>query len=35
MKRLSVLVEGETEEEFVRELLAPHLYQHGFAEVSA
>jgi len=35
MKRLSVLVEGETEEEFVRELLAPHLYQLGFAEVSA
>jgi len=35
MSRLLVLVEGVTEETFVNNLLAPHLYQHGFANVSA
>jgi Domain of unknown function (DUF4276) len=33
--RLFVLVEGETEETFVNELLAPHLYVKGFEAVSA
>ena len=33
--RLFVLVEGQTEETFVNEVLAPHLYQCGFVAVSA
>lgn len=33
--RLLVHVEGQTEENFVNELLAPHLYERGFASVSA
>ena len=35
MTRLLVHVEGETEETFVNEILAPHLYQSGFTNVSA
>lgn len=35
MARLFVLVEGETEETFVNEVLAPHLYACGFTAVSA
>jgi hypothetical protein len=35
MARLMVHVEGETEETFVNEILAPHLYRHGYALVSA
>ena len=35
MARLFVLVEGETEETFVNEVLAPHLYVNGFEAVSA
>ncbi len=35
MKRLLVHVEGETEERFVHELLAPHLANHGYVDVSA
>ncbi|MGK7904684.1 MAG: DUF4276 family protein [Hormoscilla sp.] len=35
MVRLLVVVEGETEETFVREVLAPHLYNKGFLAVSA
>jgi len=35
MVRLLVIVEGETEETFVNELLAPHLYKKGFLAVSA
>lgn len=35
MARLLVLVEGETEETFVNEVLAPHLYQQGLTGVSA
>lgn len=35
MVRLLVIVEGETEETFVNELLAPHLYNQGFLAVSA
>ncbi len=34
MDRLLVLVEGETEEEFVNEVLAPHLHSQGFEGVS-
>lgn len=33
--RLLVHVEGQTEEEFVNEILAPHLHGHGWAAVSA
>ena len=33
MARLFILVEGETEETFVNELLAPHLYQYCSARV--
>jgi hypothetical protein len=33
--RLFVIVEGETEETFVNEILAPHLYARGFLAVSA
>lgn len=35
MARLLIHVEGETEETFVNEVLAPHLYLCGFAKVSA
>lgn len=35
MARLFILVEGETEETFVNEVLAPHLYAKGFDAVSA
>mgnify|MGYP005838170975 CR=1 FL=1 len=35
MARLLVHVEGETEETFVNEILAPHLRQYGFDQVSA
>jgi hypothetical protein len=35
MTRLLVHVEGQTEETFVNELLAPHLLQHGYSTVSA
>lgn len=35
MSRLLIHVEGETEETFVNELLALHLYRHGFNKVSA
>lgn len=35
MTRLMIHVEGETEETFVQEIIAPHLYTVGFTEVSA
>ena len=35
MARLLVHVEGETEETFVNEILKPHLWRFGFADVSA
>ena len=35
MTRLIVHVEGQTEETLVRELIAPHFYEHGFLDVSA
>ena len=35
MTRLLVHVEGLTEESFVNEILAPHLYQHGYGQVGA
>jgi hypothetical protein len=35
MVRLLALVEGETEETFVNEMLAPHLYAYGLGSVSA
>jgi len=35
VSRLFVLVEGETEETFVNEVLAPHLFAKGFQAVSA
>ena len=35
MARLLVHVEGETEETFVNEILAPHLRRYGFTRVSA
>ncbi len=35
MTRLLIHVEGETEETFVNEVLAPHLYTHGYGQVSA
>ena len=35
MPRLLVHVEGQTEERFVNELLAPHLYRCGFSKVGA
>ena len=35
MARLLVHVEGETEETFVNEVLAPHLFDRGFLAVSA
>ncbi|MEP7010556.1 MAG: DUF4276 family protein [Acidobacteriota bacterium] len=35
MSRLLIHVEGETEETFVNEALAPHLYAHGYTSVGA
>ena len=35
MVRLLVIVEGQTEENFVNRVLAPHLYNQGFLAVSA
>ena len=35
MTRLFMHVEGSTEERFVKEILANHLYQHGYLHVSA
>ncbi len=35
MARLLINVEGETEETFVNEILAPHLYTRGYMKVSA
>jgi hypothetical protein len=35
MRRLLVHVEGETEETFVNEILARHLFDHGYSRVSA
>lgn len=35
MTRLLIHVEGETEETFVNEALAPHLYDRGYQKVSA
>ena len=35
MTRILVHVEGQTEEEFVNSVLAPHLYEKGFTSVSA
>lgn len=35
MTRILVHVEGQTEEEFVNSVLAPHLYNNGFSVVSA
>jgi hypothetical protein len=35
MARLLIHVEGQTEETFVNDVLAPHLYDHGYAQVSA
>ena len=35
MSRLVVLVEGQTEETFVDQVLAPHLYQRGYSSVRA
>ncbi len=35
MARLRIHVEGQTEETFVNEILAPHLFAYGFHEVSA
>ncbi len=35
MARLLVHVEGVTEEIFVNEVLAPHLYNHGFSRIGA
>lgn len=35
MARILVHVEGQTEEEFVNSVLAPHLYTKGFTDVSA
>lgn len=34
MKRLYIIVEGQTEQEFVNELVAPYLHQHGIYEVT-
>lgn len=35
MARLLIHVEGQTEETFVNEVLAPHLYGHGYTRVGA
>lgn len=34
MKRLIIVVEGETEKEFVDKVLSPYLYAKGFLSVS-
>ncbi|NEQ97679.1 MAG: DUF4276 family protein [Cyanothece sp. SIO2G6] len=34
MARVFILVEGETEEDFVNEILAPHLYHKGYQAVT-
>ena len=35
MDRLLIHVEGQTEEDFVNEILAPHLYRQGYTKVGA
>ncbi len=35
MDRLLILVEGQTEETFVNEILGPHLYNQGYTQVGA
>lgn len=35
MKRLMIVVEGKTEEEFVKEILKPYFYDLGFYNISA
>jgi hypothetical protein len=35
MARLRVLAEGQTEETFVNDVLAPHLYGKGYLSVTA
>ena len=35
MARLLVHVEGDAEELFINEVLAPHLYEHGYSNVAA
>lgn len=35
MSRLLVHVEGQTEEDFVNEVLGPHLWAYGYTQVSA
>ncbi len=35
MRRLLILVEGETEETFVNEVLAPHLFVRGYSRVDS
>lgn len=35
MPRLLIHVEGQTEETFVNEVLAPHLYNYGYTKISA
>lgn len=35
MSRLLIYVEGQTEETFVNEILAPHLYTCGYTKISA
>ena len=35
MARLLIHVEGQTEEDFVNEVLAPHLYRQGYTKVGA
>lgn len=35
VKRLIIHVEGRTEEQFVKEVLAPHLFSYGFLNVTA
>ncbi|MGP1716718.1 MAG: DUF4276 family protein [Methylophilus sp.] len=35
MSRLLIHVEGETEETFVNEVLAPHLYNYGYTNIGA
>ncbi len=35
MSRLLIHIEGETEETFVREILAPHLFEYGYTNVGA
>ena len=33
MTRLFLYVEGQTEESFVKVVLAPHLYSYGYTEI--